>query len=188
MAKMRWCSPRTGAATIPGNLSAKDLTASGVVDGNMKVVYQGTTSSRESTRNPLWRYHMSLTAMQYAGRTKTIPSYILKALCGTPDGCEVRLGNTRWGNGNETEAQSVVKRFYYSPADGHWRTNWPNETSGVIENGNRQDAMNVSNTCYFTDAAFENMQDKGDKNTGMQLGVWNGNNNPTRTCELTIIP
>ncbi len=63
---------------------------------------------------------------------------------------------------------------------------WDRE--GVIGDGHRQDAADAWSTCYFTDATFDKYQELGDKNTGMQLLVWNGNSNPARTCELTLIP
>jgi hypothetical protein len=86
---------------------------------------------------------MSLTAAKYAGKTKTIPKEILTALCSKPDGCEVRLGITRWDNANKTQTASVANRFYYSPADGHWRINWPRDTEGVIGDGSTTHAMSA---------------------------------------------
>ena len=165
------------------------IKATGTVDGSMKVVYQRDDEAQTTYQKPLWRYHMSLTAGKYGGRTKTVPNDTLTALCGKQDGCEVRLGMTRWDDPNKTETASMVKHFYYSPADKHWRISWPDEnTWGVIGNGATVHAMNLYNTCFFTDGTYENYQSKGDKGTGMQLLVFNGNNNPARTCELTIIP
>jgi len=175
-----------GGATLAGSLNV-----SGVVDGNMKVVYQRDDEPQRTDQKPLWRYHMSLTAARYAGRTKTIPNEILTALCGKPDGCEVRLGMTRWDNDNETETASIVNRFYYSPADRRWRTNNPRDSAGIIGGGGTTHAMDAWSTCYFTDGTYQNYQDQGDKGTGMQLLVGNNGgkyNNPARTCELTIIP
>jgi hypothetical protein len=52
--------------------------------------------------------------------------------------------------------------------------------------------VNIWNICFFTDGTYDKYQDQGDKNTGMQLLVWNANNNnnvnAARTCELTLIP
>ena len=48
--------------------------------------------------------------------------------------------------------------------------------------------MDAWDTCKFTDGTYENYQDKGDKQTGLQLLVWNGRENAARTCELTLIP
>jgi hypothetical protein len=81
-----------GGATFAGSLNV-----SGAVDGNMKVVYQRDDEAQTTYEKPLWRYHMSLMAAKYAGGSKTIPKDILTKLCGTRDGCEVRLGMTRWG-------------------------------------------------------------------------------------------
>jgi len=69
---------------VNGKIAANSLNVSGVVDGNMKVVYQRDDEPQRIDQKPLWRYHMSLTAASYAGRTKTIPNEILTALCGKP--------------------------------------------------------------------------------------------------------
>jgi hypothetical protein len=179
-----------GAWGIPGIYSEKGDVVVGSQSGNIigEVVYQKDDNPQTLYLKPLSRYHMTLTAANYAGRTKTIPQKVLKDLCSTPDGCEVRLGMTRWDNANKTQTASIVNRFYYSPADGHWRTNWPRDTEGVIGDGNTTHAMSAWDTCFFTDGTYENYQDKRDKGTGMQLLVWNKNNDPARTCELTIIP
>jgi hypothetical protein len=170
-----------GGATLTGSLNV-----SGTIDGNMKVVYQRDDEPVSSYEKPLWRYHMSLTAAKYGGKTKTIPPEILTKLCGTRDGCQVGLGMTRWDADSKTQTASEIFRFYYSPTDGHWRSS--NGWEGVIGDGHRQDAANAWNTCYFTDTTFDKYQELGDKKTGMQLLVWNGNSNPARTCELTLIP
>ena len=86
---------------------------------------------------------------------------------------------TRWIMTSRTETASYSFRFYYSPNDGHWRTSEnaasnPNSSWGVIQNGATQHAFNAWSTCYFTDGTYNNYQDLGDKNTGMQLLVWNG--------------
>jgi len=172
---------------VDGGIKAK-----GTVDGNMKVVYQRDDETQTTYEKPLWRYHMSLTARNYGGRTKTIPKEILAKLCGTRDGCEVRLGMTRWDNDSKTQTASGSYRFYYNPNDGHWRTaqgvNNGDGPEGVIGDGSTQHAVNIWNTCFFTDGTYDKYQDQGDKNTGMQLLVWNGSGNAGRTCELTLIP
>jgi hypothetical protein len=175
-----------GGATLYGSLNV-----AGFVDGNMKVVYQRDDEPQTTYQKPLWRYHMSLTAAKYAGKTKTIPEAILTELCAKADGCEVRLGMTRWDNAIVTETASISNRLYIGD-NGRWRVSWPRDTEGVIGNGKREDAMHAWSTCYLTDATFDNSRDQGDKQTGLQLLVWNGDrgqyNNPARTCELTIIP
>ena len=121
--------------------------ATGTVDGDMKVVYQRDDDPQTSYSKPLWRYHMSLTAAKYGGRTKTIPKDILTKLCGTQDGCEVRLGMTRWDDGSKTQTASGSYRFYYNPKDGHWRTsqglNNGDGPEGVIGSGSTQHAVNT---------------------------------------------
>jgi hypothetical protein len=184
-----------GGTTLNGNLNvAQDITASGAVDGNMKVVYQRDDETQTTYQKPLWRYHMSLTAAKYGGRTKTIPSAILTALCGKPDGCEVRLGMTRWDNAILTESASISGKLYIGQ-NGRWRVSEPpyreGVGEGVVGNGRTEHAMDAWKTCYLTDGTYDNYQDKGDKQTGLQLLVWNNEgkyNNPARTCELTIIP
>src|SRR5262249_7358876 len=59
---------------VNGKIAANSLNVSGVVDGNMKVVYQRDDNAQTTYEKPLWRYHMSLTGASYAGRTKTIPN------------------------------------------------------------------------------------------------------------------
>jgi hypothetical protein len=189
---------RVGAAWgIPGIYSEKGDVVVGSQSGIIQlrgkvmgeVVYQRDDEAQTTYQKPMWRYHMSLTAAKYAGRTKTIPNDILSAFCATRDGCEVRLGMTRWDDANKTQTASVVNRLYIG-TDGRWRVNWPRDTEGRIAKGNSQDVMNAWDTCKLTDGTYENYQDKGDQQTGLQLLVWNGNGNPNpaRTCELTIIP
>ncbi len=97
-----------GGATFAGGLKVN-----GAVDGNMKVVYQRDDDAQTTYEKPLWRYHMSLTAAKYGGRTKTIPNDVLTALCGKSDGCEVRLGMTRWDDANKTQTASITNRPLY---------------------------------------------------------------------------
>jgi hypothetical protein len=190
---------RVGAAYgIPGIWSEQGDVIVGSQSGNIQLsgkpnvsgdIYQRDDNPPTTYEKPLWRYHMSLTAEKYAGRTKTIPKEVLTKLCGTRDGCEVRLGMTRWDDASKTQTASIVNRFYYSPNDGHWRVSWPRDTEGIIGNGATQHAMDAWSTCFFTDGTYNNYQDLGDKGTGMQLGmIGRGNSNPARTCELTLIP
>jgi cytoskeletal protein CcmA (bactofilin family) len=170
-----------GGATFNGSLNV-----SGAVDGNMKVVYQRDDDSQTTYEKPLWRYHMSLTAAKYGGKSKTIPKEILTKLCGTADGCEVRLGMTRWDAGT-TQTASISFRFYYSPNDGHWRSSDPRNVDGIVGDGVIQHAANAWN-CYFTDVTYVN-GNGADKGTGMQLHVSTGPfSNKALTCELTLIP
>jgi hypothetical protein len=133
------------------------------------------------------RYHLSLTAPNFGGRTKTIPQEILVALCGDADGCEVRLGMTRWSNDSNTETASVSFKFYYSATDGHWRSSLPNETSAVDGDRETNHVRDAWQTCYFTDGTYSKYQNQGDNQRGMQLLVWNNYKGATRTCEMTLI-
>ena len=161
------------------------LKATGTVDGNMKVVYQRDDDTQTTYSKPLWRYHMSLTAAKFGGSTKTIPNEILEKLCGTRDGCEVRLGMTRWDNNSQTQTASRTAHFYYSINDKHWRSEWE-DREGVIGGGSAQTAL-VAWYCEFTEKTWENGQDKGNRGTGMQLRVMRDKKSAA-TCELTLIP
>ena len=165
------------------------------VVGDVRI--QGKVTSRgryqrdddpESTYEISPRYHLSLTAPKYAGRTKTIPQDVLVALCGGPDGCEVRLAMTRWDSDTKTAAASRSVLFYYSANDGRWRASrGESDIEGVDGDGTTQHVIDIWNSCFFTDGTYSNYRDLGDKEKGMQLLLWNGNGNANRTCELTLI-
>jgi hypothetical protein len=134
------------------------------------------------------RYHLSLTAPVYGGRTRTIPQDVIENLCGDPDGCEYRLAMTRWSRDGDTESASRSGVFYYSKNDGHWRASFgESDAIGVDGDGTTQHVRNIWDTCYFTDGTYSQYRDQGDKQKGMQLLVWNGYKNSNRTCELTLI-
>lgn len=135
------------------------------------------------------RYHLSLTGVNYGGRTKTIPQDTLEALCADPDGCQVRLAMTRWSSDANTESASVFFTFYYSAADGHWRASNTDagDASGVDGDGKTTHVRNIWSTCYFTDGTYDQYRDQGDTGRGMQLLVWNNYKNQNRTCEMTLI-
>ncbi len=190
-----------GNAAIGGALSVGELSA-GRVKGPtvMAVRYQRDDDPETTFEKPLQRYHLSITAAKYAGTSKTIPRDVLVGLCGTPDGCEIRLGMTRWDDDKETETASRSVRFYFSAKDGRWRVSgsvygslgpWqqsPPDALGISGDGARQDALNIWNTCFFSDAQWDKFRELGDKGSGMQLLLWNTFKGATRTCELTIIP
>ena len=67
------------------------------VDDNAETTYEVTD-----------RYHLSLSS-KYRGRTKTIPQDVLVALCGDQDGCQIRIGMTKWENKEQTETASQIK-------------------------------------------------------------------------------
>jgi hypothetical protein len=171
--------------------SILEVTDSMTVNGgmSMRVRYQRDDEAETSYVKPLQRYHMSLTAQQYALRTKTIPQATLVALCGTPDGCEVRLGMTRWDNPSETETASRSLRFYYSRNDGHWRKDSDTgDAWGVAGNGKVEHAVSAWDTCYFTDGIYPGGGQSSGDAAGMRLLVWNKFGGASRTCELTLIP
>jgi len=135
------------------------------------------------------RYHLSLTGVNYGGRTKTIPQDTLKALCADPDGCQVRLAMTRWASDTNTESASVFFTFYYSADDGRWRASRTDagDANGVDGDGTTRHVRNIWGTCFFTDGTYDQYADKGDKRIGMQLLVWKDYTYKNRTCELTLI-
>jgi hypothetical protein len=129
-------------------------------------------------------YHLSLTTI-YAGATKRIPQEVIDDYCGDPEGCEIRIGMTRWTNDTQTEtANRGPYLFYYSIPDGHWRHL---DTAGVDGNNTTQHVINIWSVCFFTDGNYSGYANQGDPDIGMNLLLWNGYGGATRTCELTII-
>jgi hypothetical protein len=143
------------------------------------------------------RYHVSLTTAKYDGSTRQIPQQVINDLCGDQDGCQFRLGMTRWSLNTETETASLTGLFYYSTTDGHWRTSMllqlgndatTKEAIGVDGNNTTQHVASAWNTCYFTDGPYSAYQDQKDPSIGMYLLLWKDKyTNPNRTCELTLI-
>jgi hypothetical protein len=135
------------------------------------------------------RYHLSLTGVNYSGRTRTIPQETLTALCGDSDGCQVRLAMTRWDSDAHTQSASVFFTFYYSAGDGRWRASATDAGSawGIDGDNKTKDVRVIWDTCKFTDGTYANYKDQGDRQRGMQLLVWNKYKNKNRTCELTLI-
>jgi hypothetical protein len=173
--------------------AALDVKGNALVNGDLSVSGKAHTKGRyqrddqaETTYEISPRYHLSLTGSKYGGRTKTIPQDVINDLCGDGDGCEVRLGMTRWKNNTQTETASRAGLFYYSKTDGHWRTSLA-DVSGVDGNKKVQHVINIWETCYFTDGIYHSKTQREDKQKGMQLLVWDKNKNQNRTCELTLI-
>jgi hypothetical protein len=164
----------SGNMSVGGNLNS---TGRYQRDDNPEGVYQVSP-----------RYHMSLTAAAYGGRTRQIPQQVINDLCGDKDGCEVRLGMTLWDNNASTQTASITGVLYYSIDDGRWRaSDNVGNAEGVDGSNGTQHAMNAWNTCFFTDGSYSNYADQGDSQKGMSLLVWNGYGNAGRTCELTLI-
>ncbi|MBS0169978.1 MAG: hypothetical protein JSR62_06450 [Nitrospira sp.] len=165
------------------------------VRGNAKInggvtsqaVYQRDMEAETKTYEISPRYHMSLTAARSFGQTQPIPEKILIDLCGDADGCEVRMGKTRWMAGSETAAASRSYLFYYSATDKHWQSSFQ-DTAGTIGNGKTEIAVAVWG-CALTDGTYRQNIDQGDTNAGMALLVSQDSSflNAGRTCELTLI-
>lgn len=187
---------KTGHVGIGANTPQARLHVGGNarIDGGVtsKARYQRNDEA-ETTYDISPRYHLSLTAETYDGTTKVIPDQTLKDLCGDPDGCQVRLGMTRWQSGDEIQTASRSFVFYYSISDGIWRSSFDME--GKVNNKKTEHAAHIWETCYFTDGTYSKRQNQGDKGTGMALLVWHDGktadgrkfDNAKRTCELTLI-
>ena len=165
------------------------------VDGDARIRGKVSSYSRyqrddqaESNYEASPRYHLSLTAPAYGGRTKSIPQNVLEDLCGDQDGCEYRLAMTRWSSDRDTESASRSGILYYSKGDGHWRaSSGESDAFGVDGDGTTQHVKDIWGTCYFTDGNYTQYENQGDKEKGMQLLVWKDYTHPNRTCELTLI-
>ena len=132
------------------------------------------------------RYHLSLTAPNYGGSTRQIPQQVINDLCGDPDGCEFRLGMTRWDNDRTTQTASKHGIFYYSISDGRWRTDL-GDVEGVDGNNVTNHVVDAWSTCLFTDGPYSGFREQGDSAIGMYLLIWNGFKNAGRICSLTLI-
>ncbi len=183
-----------------GNVGIGNITPQAKLHVAGTLIYQGRyqrDDSLETIYEVSPRYHLSLTAATYSGRTRQIPQQVINELCGDPDGCQFRLGMTRWSLDSETETASLTGLFYYSMRDGHWRTSMLAqlgketklaEAIGVDGNKITDHVGNAWDTCYFTDTPYSGSQSQGDSAIGMYLLSWTGGyTNAGRTCELTLI-
>jgi hypothetical protein len=158
-------------------IGTKDPKAKLDVNGGM--IYQGRyqrNDDPEKTYKISPRYHLSLTGKAYGGKTRGIPHSTLKELCADHDGCQVRLAMTRWNSDIYTESASVSFTFYYSQTgDGRWRAGAGiDHTSGIDGDGTTKHVANFYHTCYFTDGTYTDYKNEDDKEQGMQLLVWHG--------------
>jgi hypothetical protein len=189
------------ALTDPLSIDDVEQTAIDAVRerGVGRMVYLEDDEPEATLDNSLSRLHISVSAANYGGRTKPIPHDMFVDLCGDPDGCEVRVGMTRWSDDTQTQTASWGSQMrYYSPSDGNWRMSQPkaangahpeyvigtNETDG---DGNIDHLLSVWHTCYITDGEYDAYQGLGDSGPGIQVLVWNTYTNPGRTCEFTFI-
>jgi len=184
-----WGTGTSSNTVMIGGRSRTNFAVSGDanVTGNLLSTgrYQKDDNS-EATYQVSQRYHLSLTAAAYAGRTRQIPQEVINDLCGDQDGCEFRLGMTKWDSDKSTQTASRTGIFYYSISDGHWRTNL-GDVEGVDGNNVTQHVIDAWSTCIFTDGTYDSNNDRGDATRGMNLLIWNGFKNAGRTCELTLI-
>ena len=167
-----------------------NVTSALQVNGSLQ--YQGIYQLNDNptkTRIISPRYHLTLTGPVYSGSSKKIPQTTLLELCGDGDGCEVRLGMTKWSNDITTETASRSFHFYYA-SNGRWRSDYA-DSSGVDGDGKTKHVANPWDMCFLTDGSYRAWKDNGDKEKGMSLLMWKGNKGqfqgPNRTCELTLI-
>jgi hypothetical protein len=180
-----------GGMNLRGNLK---------VDGSISLAvrFQKDDEPEKVYQKTLQRYHMTLTSRpQGEPRSKTIPLDVLISLCGTPDGCTIRMWMTRTQYNSEMLDGFGEFHFAYSESTKRWRAGSQNSFKvGTVGNGQREDAYNLENACWFTDGNVVNGDIYTDTGTGMMLAISNrerdlpfGNqDNSTRTCELTLIP
>lgn len=172
--------------TIEGSeKSLQEAVDNGEIGGKFAKARHDIDDNVEEYTVNLERYHITATAPNYGGTNKEIDHGILTDLCGDFDGCEVRIGMTRWTQEYQREAANRGPYIlYYAPSNGRWRL-WDN--SGTDQDGTGQHVLNIWSTCYFTDGEFDNYAVRGDSDKGFSLLVWNNYRGPTRTCELTLI-
>jgi hypothetical protein len=168
------------------------VNVSGAVQVNGSLHYQGVyqlNNEPVKTRIISPRYHLTLTGPVYSGSSKKIPQATLVELCGDGDGCEVRLGMTKWDNDISTETASRSFHFYYA-SNGRWRSDY-GDSWGVDGDGKTTHVANPWEMCYLTDGSYSGWNDNGDKEIGMELLMWKGSKGQyqgaNRTCELTLI-
>lgn len=186
-----------------GNVAIGNITPQAKLHVAGTLISQGRyqkDNAAETTYEVSPRYHLTLTPASYNGSTRQIPQQVIIDLCGDPDGCQFRLGMTRWSSNAETETASITGLLYYSTSDGHWRTSMllqlgadakNKEAVGVDGDKKTDHVVDAWGVCYFTDSPYSNYQDKSDPDIGMYLLVWKNDGlkwtNPGRTCELTLI-
>ena len=107
---------------------AGELIVQGTIEANALQVKQRLETigrlqvddNAETTYKVTDRYHLSLTSRKRGGG-KTIPQDVMEELCGDPDGCQIRMGMTKWDNKEQTETASRSNLLYYGKDKGRWR-------------------------------------------------------------------
>ena len=167
------------------------IKSTGTVVGNIKTRFQVNNNPELTLSKPNWRYLMTLTGGGRASRTQTIPTEVLIALCGPPDGCTAVLGRRLWSP-NETTSWSNTFHFIYDSNALRFTADAPFNRDGFTIKG--QNLNYVANAgsrggdyCFLTPETWENNQNKGNLGNGLQLRI-DGGDRPERECTLTLIP
>lgn len=139
------------------------------------------------------RYQLITTFNGSYRDTRPIPQSIINNYCGDLDGCQVIIGMRNWYSGGvRTEVAGYDFHFWYSTSNGRWRRSSSiGEVTGDDGNGSTEHVIDAFGACYFTDGNYTNGVHQNDPGRGMNLLYWtaytNGNANPKKQCELTII-
>jgi hypothetical protein len=113
------------------------------------------------------------------GTTLPIAESDIINFCSGADGCIVRLGMHNWDDTGRVASRQFL--FFYNKDTRVWRAD--NDSAGENNNNITEHVAQVF-ACYFTDGAFSNWQDQGDKTPEFGLLSWNQYN---ADCFLTIV-
>jgi hypothetical protein len=113
------------------------------------------------------------------GKTIPIPESTIIQLCSGMDGCSVRLGMYNWDDTGRVASREFL--FFYNAQTKVWRSS--SDSAGTKEN-NVTEHVYVAWSCYFTDGAYDNWQDKGDTGPNFGLLSWNQYN---AGCYITFV-
>ncbi len=116
------------------------------------------------------------------GYTVAIPEADVISLCSGKDGCIVRMGMYNWDDQGRVASRHFL--FYYNKDNKTWRAGGESgDTAGTNDNNITEHVAHFW-SCYFTDGAYENYQDKGDTSTEFGVMSWSDYN---ADCFLTLV-
>ncbi len=118
------------------------------------------------------------------GTSIPIPESAVIEYCSDFDGCYLRLGMYGWDDRYDIAWTGGL--FFYNKYNRNWRADWWGNIA--IREGQNKNGINEQIlqgwTCYFTDGAFLNWIDQGDKDLEFGLVSWS---EYTADCYLTIV-